>query len=174
MNSLRLNELEEGGSVMDALVAIVLTSILAGSVYVFLSGHTGHLFANLKQDRDILRFVILIRDFERRLEFLYCDWWKQGIRYEEWNGGAELQSEYGSQIDVLRVEVQGRVLLLSGPLENDLTTYQFESAVPIIKPIFDREGRLTSIQLIYSELLRASLYPQSRPLYLPDHFSEVL
>jgi len=159
---------------MDALIAIVLISIVAGGVYIFLSGQAGRLLANLKQDRDLLRFVSLTRDFEQRMELLYCDWWKQGIRYTEVEERSELHAENGSQIDVLRIETQESAILLSGPSEKTATAYYFETVVPVINPVFDEEGRFSFARLTYSESLKVSIYPQSRPLYLPEHFSEAM
>ncbi|VDA99805.1 hypothetical protein S1OALGB6SA_878 [Olavius algarvensis spirochete endosymbiont] len=165
MHHPRISKTEGGGSVVDALIAIVLTSIVSGGVYIFLSAHTGRLFTNLKQDRDLMRFVSLTRDFEQRLELLYCDWWKQGIRYIKREKGVELHAENGDQIDVLRIETQEHAILLSGPSEKAVTVYHFEIVVPVINPVFDGEGRFSSIQLTYSESLKASLYLQSRPLH---------
>jgi|GEM_PF-3152135 len=174
MHHPRFNKPEEGASIADALVAIVLTSIMAGGVFILLSSNSGRLLTNLKQDRDLLRFVSLTIDLERRLALLYCDWWKQGIRYTEGEEGMELQAENGDQIDVFRIEIQDRAVELSGPLEEVVTAYRFETATPLIRPVFDEEGHFSSVQVTYSESLRALLYPQSRPLYSSEHFSGAL
>jgi len=170
----RPNKPEEGASLVDALVAIVLTSITAGGVFILLSSNSGRLLTNLKQDRDLLRFVSLTVDIERRLALLYCDWWKQGIRYTEGEEGMELQAEIGDQIDVFRIEIQEHAVELSGPLEETATAYYFETVVPLINPVFDEKGHLFSVQVSYSESLRTSLYLQSRPLYSSEFFSEAL
>ena len=118
---------DEGSSILDALVAIILTAALIGGGLWILGTLPRSLGARIQEEQNRFRIMLFVKECRMAAWNIQPDWWSDGPEITQGDELLEIRSnkEEDSPTFILKKDVNGKIILGNGKTER---SYEFLAA----------------------------------------------